>query len=152
MRYFIIDGYNVIGQNQPNKIGCEIERDNLINQIKNLFFNTSYSFIVVFDSSRSAIKFEKRSGIEIYYSKKGLTADKLIVNLLETKKYDPKLTTVITRDRELSYKCKILGAEIIENFNKIKNKNKIIRKEKITPCLGKKEVDYWLKEFNIEEN
>lgn len=150
MKYYIIDGYNLIGQKNPDKIGCEIERENLINQIKNLSINSSYKFIIVFDSSRPSIKKKMSSGIIIYFSKKDLNADKLIIQLLETGKYNPKITTVITRDRELAYKCKRLGATIDQNIMKIKKKNKNINQKK-TIYLGKKDVDYWLKEFNIND-
>lgn len=111
---YIIDGYNLLYRLNEitSKHACREHLVDFLVRVKPQGNNTA---IIVFDGYGEGNY--SRGKIQIVFSKSH-SADAYILNLLAQKKY--KNARVVSEDRELISKAKILGAEIITSSEFLK--------------------------------
>jgi uncharacterized protein len=131
MHYFI-DGYNLLFKNDRFDQDLQKQRQKLIS-----FLNSfELPFCLVFDGTHGKENFSSLytfDHLTIVYTEKGKTADDYILERLSNI-LKPSKNTVVTSDKALALKCKLLGANVqtINSFlswlyNR-KTKKKIIHK------------------------
>ncbi|MBN1620363.1 NYN domain-containing protein [candidate division WOR-3 bacterium] len=144
-KYLIVDGYNLIGKKCAD-FYSEENREKLIRNIVNFTLSEKYFSIIVFDGKGTTATREKRPGVEVIFSGDKDKADDLIVKIIENGKKDDSYT-VLTSDRELSARCKALGAAVAQTQKSISKKKKKT-KDFSDKMPQNRTVDFWLKYFN----
>ena len=97
----IIDGYNLIGNDQGLRGALEQKRDWLIHRLSLYRTMKEFGIVVVFDGWRSGWAHEaeeKRDGICVVYSRQGEKADDVIVRMARRRGSG---CVVVTSDREV---------------------------------------------------
>lgn len=143
MHYFI-DGYNFLFRLSSKKLPLEKKRTLLLITLNEEIEKLRIDATVVFDSSeklREAAARGHLDALEIIYTTKQETADDYILNAIKTAP-NPQNETVVSSDRELTGRCKQLGAKTltVEQFLSLVQKKKIKRK-KATPTNAFKETE-----------
>ena len=106
----IIDGYNVIGNQNGLQGTLELRRNWLLQQLSRYQKLKKFNLIVVFDGWRSGKPMEtsaKQEGLSIVYSRLGEKADSVIVRIAREKGGG---ATVVTSDREIRNAVERFGA------------------------------------------
>ncbi|KQC12078.1 MAG: hypothetical protein APR63_11805 [Desulfuromonas sp. SDB] len=146
MIYLIVDGYNLIGQQNSENICDQNLRTKIINQVKSYASYYHFMPVVVFDGKGVTSNFQKLPGVNVIYTNRNTEADQTIIKLVETNKSHHCI--VVTKDHDLAKKCRKLGAEVKPNLNlNISNKNK---QEIKSSRLSDNDVHYWLDEFGFQ--
>ena len=117
IRYLIIDGHSLIYTwdylfklHQSNKSSA---RENLIRRMTNDQDITGERVVIVFDGKGDVSEsMNDENGIQVFYSKSGITADQIIEHLAG--KYSKtRNITVASRDRAVLDTCSSFGADAI---------------------------------------
>ena len=109
--------------------------------------------LLVFDSSESGVvyKLSTPSRLEVRFSKPGLTADKMIVKMMQSEPEPQKVTVVSSDYKDIGMIAKSLGVELLSSeafWRRVSEKRKVDKKDKEKPTsVTGSEVEYWLKEF-----
>ena len=115
MQHFIIDGYNALFTLKPFLRASFRSRDGFLLYLKTawLFGSRRNKATVVFDGRQGVISNQPKihAPLRIIFAKRS-SADEEIVHLVEKEKH-PQHTTVVTDDRELTERVKLLGARTI---------------------------------------
>lgn len=116
----------------------------------------SLNMTVVFDNTRADLGSGRGHfrDLEIIYTEEGQTADQYILDEI-SHAFTPKQETVVTSDRELAERCKLLGAKVksipafLDQLAKKKKKKKIREKERKDSDLrdSDQEIERLLKIF-----
>jgi uncharacterized protein len=109
----IIDGYNLIANNQGLNGSLEQKRNRLIQQLLAYQRRKAFNLVVVFDGWRAGQVWEtkeQRDAITIVYSRLGEKADGVIVRMAREKGSG---SVVITSDREIRRAVERFGAVAI---------------------------------------
>jgi uncharacterized protein len=117
MHYFI-DGYNFLFKLSHNwHFDLRSQRDALIQAFNERIEELKLSLTIVFDGAEMPRGDYTRShwkSVEVVYTHEGLSADEYILHRLEEAKHG-RLYTVVTSDRELMNRAKLLGAYAMNN-------------------------------------
>lgn len=139
MHYFI-DGYNLIFRLPFKKIPLQKKRDEVLSALNELIEDQGLDVCIVFDSA------QRREGsirghfasLEVVYTDESQSADDYIYEALTFCRGNLIHETVVTSDRELAVRCKVLGArtQTIEGFlaalfKKKKKKKKSAQTQKV---------------------
>jgi Predicted RNA-binding protein containing a PIN domain len=121
MKHYFIDGYNLMFRLQGKKTpSLHKKREEIISALNEEATLFRLNITLVFDGAEQAPEEGTRTHydtLEIVYTSKKQSADAYILEQLEYSK-DPSSEIVITSDRELAGRAKMLGAatETIEAF------------------------------------
>lgn len=114
MHYFI-DGYNLLFRSvDVEKSPFQALRQSLVHTLDEHVSGLQIDVTVVFDSQftpEESVRSHFRH-LEIIYSHAGLTADDLIIRLLQ-RCQSPHLETIVTSDKDLALKARNLGAKVV---------------------------------------
>jgi uncharacterized protein len=117
MHYFI-DGYNFLFKLSHNwHFDLRSQRDALIQAFNERIEELKLSLTIVFDGAEMPRGDYTRShwkSVEVVYTHEALSADEYILHRLEEAKHG-RLYTVVTSDRELINRAKLLGAYAMNN-------------------------------------
>ena len=116
-RYLIIDGHSLIYTwdyllklHRSNKSSA---RENLIRRMTNYQDITGERVVIVFDGKGDVSEsMNDENGIQVFYSKSGITADQ-IIERLAGKYSKTRNITVASRDRAVLDTCSSFGADAI---------------------------------------
>ena len=116
-RYLIIDGHSLIYTwdyllklHQSNKSSA---RENLIQRMTNYQDITGERVVIVFDGKGDVSEsMNDENGIQVFFSKSGITADQ-IIERLAGKYSKTRNITVASRDRAVLDTCSSFGADAI---------------------------------------
>ena len=106
----IIDGYNLIGADQGLCRQLEAQRMRLIQKIQNYQRLKGYNLFLIFDGWRQGSNYEtsaKEQGLTIIYSRRGVKADQVIIDLARAKGAG---CVVVSSDREICRAIERFGA------------------------------------------
>lgn len=159
MRY-LVDGYNLFFKLEEDLLPLEEKREAFVQVLDQVAVHLKLKILIVFDSHyENALHFaskRKMTHIEVSFSPQNLSADAYLLELLE---WNPKQTTLVTSDRELTKKGSFLGAktmtiEAFVSFILKKQKKGTLKKEKPNLRETKGNFDRLLKEFEkrLDEN
>ncbi len=116
--HFFIDGYNFLFKLSHNwHFDLRTQREALIKAFNEKIEELKLSLTIVFDGAEMPRGDYTRGhwkNVEVVYTHEGLTADAYIIRQLEEVKHG-KLYTVVTADRELMNRAKMLGAHVMDN-------------------------------------
>lgn len=169
----LIDGYNLIflsGVKADKVDSVELKRlrDNLIWKLNRYAEKKDATVIVVFDSPYEdplkQCSYKKEGRVEVIYTSKGLTADKVIIDIVQ-KSPSPSNYTVVTSDSSIVKTCSNSGSKVMtsETFlkklfstfevqeDKGEDKNFKAVKEKLEG-ISKEDAKFWLDVFNLPED
>ncbi len=155
----IIDGWNVcwkipeISRLIPEKLETARTRFNLL--VQQHFTGKNVIYKIVYDGQPFIYNKNVSQETNVVFSKNPEKADDLIIKFLQ-KQHNASNWTVITSDRQLSYKIKNLGAEILNAESFINKLTRIKMKfrhddRKDTPSMKPEDISYWLYKFNSED-
>lgn len=157
MHKIIVDGYNLIYAHPElkKKIGSEAlkVREMLIRVLAEYVRTRKEKVVLVFDSSESGVvyKLSTPSRLEVRFSKPGLTADKMIVKMMQSEPEPRKVTVVSSDYKDIGMIAKSLGVGLLSSeafWRRVSEKRKVDKKDKEKPTsVTESEVEYWLKEF-----
>jgi predicted RNA-binding protein with PIN domain len=160
MRKIIIDGYNLIYAHPElkKKIDREAEkvREILISILAEYVRTRKEKVVVVFDSAETGLvyKLSLPSRIEVIFSRPGLTADQMIVKMMQSESEPRKVTVVSSDYKDIGAVATSLGVEHLFSeafWERILKERKVAKKEEEKPSsVSHKEVEYWLKEFRAK--
>jgi predicted RNA-binding protein with PIN domain len=163
MRKIIIDGYNLIYAHPElkKKIDSEAEevREILIRVLAEYIRTRRIEIVVVFDSAASGVvyKLSLPSRIEVIFSRPGLTADQMIVKMMQSESEPRKVTVVSSDYKDIGAVATSLGVEHLFSeafWEIILKERKVAKKEKEEEekpsSVSEKEVEYWLQEFQAK--
>jgi len=111
--HYIIDGYNLLFRFYKEKSNLETKRRELIGKLDEIATILHLDITLIFDghySEEDYVRTHTRS-LEIIYTELGESADETILNELDLHP-NPNRVTVITSDRDLSYKAKRRRANV----------------------------------------
>jgi predicted RNA-binding protein with PIN domain len=109
----IIDGYNFIGRQGGLRGNIEAKRNRLISDLEQYRQTKPHDVTVVFDGTRSGDPFEheeRTGGVAIVYSRRGESADEVIVRMAAEWGRD---SIVVTSDRAVGQSCTASGALVL---------------------------------------
>jgi predicted RNA-binding protein with PIN domain len=117
----VIDGYNLIGNNQGLYGAVEHKRNWLIQQLSQYQKIKKLNVIVVFDGWQSGManeSIDQKDGVKIVYSRLGEKADQVIIRIAREKGAG---AVVVSSDREIRNAVERFGAVAIYSgeFNQI---------------------------------
>jgi len=157
MHKIIVDGYNLIYSHPElkDKVQTDAEkvREILISILAEYIRTRKEKLILVFDSSESGVvyKLSTPSRLEVRFSKPGLTADKMIVKMMQSEPEPQKVTVVSSDYKDIGMIAKSLGVELLSSeafWKRVSEKRKVDKKDEEKPTsVSESEVEYWLKEF-----
>ncbi|KPJ50062.1 MAG: hypothetical protein AMJ41_01925 [candidate division Zixibacteria bacterium DG_27] len=157
MHKIIIDGYNLIYAHPELKKKIESEAENvretLISILAEYIRTRKEKLILVFDSAESGVvhKLSLPSRIEVIFSRPGLTADQMIVKMIQSESEPRKVTVVSSDYKDIGAVANSLGVEHLFSeafWEIILKERKVAKKEEEKPSsVSESEVEYWLKEF-----
>ncbi len=153
MHYFI-DGYNFLFRLSKQKLPLEKKRTLLLITLNEEIEKLRMDATIVFDSSEKLRESASRGhldALEIIYTTKQETADDYILKAIKASS-NPQNETVVSSDRELTGRCKQLGAKAvtIEQFLSMIQKKKARKKRGSATRAFKdteKEIERLLKIF-----
>lgn len=156
--YYLIDGYNLLFFQDESKSTLHSQRQNIVRLLQKEFSHLGLEGIVVFDGSHQA---DEQSGLSykspliIAYSPKGQTADRYILEKLESAKV-PSDVTVVTNDKSLASQVRALGAHTSNLkmfYSQLERKhNKKSVDEKKPSQISKRELERLAKIFEQRLN
>lgn len=111
--HYYIDGYNFLFRLSHDwHFDLRTQREALIQAFNEKIEELKLSLTIVFDGAEMPRGDYTRGhwkNVEVVYTHEGLSADDYILHQLENERH-PKLWTVVTADRELMGRAKLLGA------------------------------------------
>lgn len=148
--HFWIDGYNLLFYVAKGKMTLQQKREILLTTLSAFSLNMT----IVFDSASGDLGSGRGyfRDLKIIYTKEGQTADQYICDEISNT-FTPKQETVVTSDRELSERCKLLGAKVqnipsfLEQLAKKKRKKKRKADKNIDFRDSEQEIERLLKIF-----
>lgn len=158
--HYIFDGWNVIWKIDdisaliPNDL--ELARKKFQLFIEDYFHNQKVKYKIVYDGQPGIPNnLPKSSRKKIIFSKKPDSADSLILRFLKKQK-SPKIWTLVSSDRQLTFLAKDYGVKILSSEQFVKSvKTRRAKSERALqnqePNLSQNEIDYWLNIFNSEK-
>lgn len=157
MHKIIVDGYNLIYSHPElkDKVQTDAEkvREILISILAEYIRTRKEKLILVFDSSESGVvyKLSTPSRLEVRFSKPGLTADKMIVKMMQSEPEPQKVTVVSSDYKDIGMIANSLGVELLSSeafWRRVSEKRKVDKKDEEKPTsVSESEVEYWLKQF-----
>lgn len=118
----IVDGNNVMGQRVGWHRNKSAARQRLMREVEALAHSKKDPLILVFDGKKESALSSRTPHplISIQFSRKGATADELILELVY-EHLKNSTVTVVTSDRALTRQIQILGANVMRSgaFRKI---------------------------------
>jgi predicted RNA-binding protein with PIN domain len=116
--HFFVDGYNFLFKLSHDwHFDLRTQREALIRAFNEKIEELKLSLTIVFDGAEMPKGDYTRGhwrSVEVVYTHEGLSADEYILRQLEEVKHG-KLYTVVTADRELMNRAKMLGAHAMDN-------------------------------------
>lgn len=158
MNHFIIDGYNALFALRPFLKSTARSREGFLLYIKTAqpFGSFRNKVTVVFDGKKGVVSHQQTPSIplRVIFSKQG-SADEAIVRIVSREKY-PQQAIVVTDDRELSERVRLLGAKtmaVSDFFSSLFKKNRKPTDVKPSPESkeGRSITDEMKKEWNIDD-
>ena len=113
--HYYIDGYNWLFRTPKSKLSFEERRREFVKEIYELVKDSSSLITLVFDSSDPSRDLYSKGNfktLEIVFTPKKQTADEYIIESVGRAKH-PHTIYVVTLDRELKDKCRLLGASVL---------------------------------------
>jgi predicted RNA-binding protein with PIN domain len=113
--HYLIDAYNLLFRSLKKRGPLQKTRQHLIEEINEEVSQLKLSVTLVFDGADDSLPHPTRGhfdAVEIVYTSKKQTADEYI---FEEASYSrtPAQITVVTNDRELAAKCRLLNTKIL---------------------------------------
>ena len=158
MQQIIVDGYNVVHADASRSSGARAldnDRMRLIDQVVRYVATRDVRVTIVFDGAGRGIGAEVvlPGKVQVLYSRRGQTADELIVSTLE-RHTNPREYIIVTNDMaDIGRRVRQMGASVMrsEDFlsrilkGAIVDDNHAPSREK--PDAESVDIDYWLREF-----
>ncbi len=146
---FLIDGYNLLHSFSRAKTGDEA-RNGLISLIQSWSERGGYRARIVFDPTGGMKRNDVRGAIEIRNVPQGVTADEEILAALGSTE-DRTQYTVVSNDLAIVKAAGKRGFAVVacEEFARMISARAEGPEKADTASPG--EVDYWMKEFGLEE-
>ncbi len=116
--HYLIDGYNLLFRIAKSRRSLEKKRLELISDLNDAIAPLRIGATLVFDGADEHIAYATRArfdALDIVYTTKALSADEWILDYLEQTAH-PSQYTVVSNDRELLGRSKLLQAETL-NLN-----------------------------------
>ena len=147
---FLIDGYNLLHVVTRGRTGSEA-RDHLIGLLETHCRQGGYHARIVFDPTEGLRRREQRGEVEVRCVMPGRTADDEILAVLASTD-DQTAHTLVSNDRALVREAEKRGVRVVtcQEFAELLLKPPPVPEEDFLPSPG--EVDYWMKEFGLEED
>jgi predicted RNA-binding protein with PIN domain len=144
----LVDGYNLL-----HAMGRGMERDRLLGLLEAFCRDGGRRALVVFDPTGGMRRRETRGGLEIRVVAQGRTADEELLSLIGSTD-DRTRYTLVSNDREITsaaarkhmqvVSCETFAAALAASSA---GPGEPAKEGEVPPG----DVDYWLKEFGIEE-
>ena len=148
---FLIDGYNLLHAAFPERAGRGA-RQRLIDSVVDFCRSGGYRARIVFDATGDLPRRQKRGEVEIRNVARGRSADDEILDALASTE-DRTAHTLVTNDRALAQEAGRRGVKVIpsEDFARLLLARGPSEDPKAGGALSPGEVDYWMKEFGLDE-
>ena len=166
----LIDGFNLIYkfpelEEMMYYSQLDNARQGLLDKMKEYQKIKKSTIRIVFDGTKGTAgktTSEKSGSIDVYYSL-DYSADYLIKQFIK-KDLNPKMTTVITSDKDILFYVKRFGARTMQSEKFADHVNITIKEyrdemelkkiavEKENPVVTDEEISYWQKMFNRKKN
>ena len=157
----LIDGYNLLFAGHPRRIeihDMEKERERFLHLLLRYCEVSGRRAIVVFDHTRGAPIYgaplrRAMGALEYRFTTDDVTADEEIIAMAENTD-DVTAYTVVTSDREILDAVEkrrmkfILSKDFVDELVRVLRGDEDRRPER---NLSTEEVDYWLREFGVDE-
>lgn len=149
---FLIDGYNLLhvaASGSPTGS----DRRRLVDRIAEFCRRRGYRARIVFDATGDLPRRQWRGGVEIRNVAPGRSADEEILCAL-TSTSDRTAHALVTDDRALVREARRRGVRVIPCRDFLRLLEEAARPGtdvKEQPLLSPGEVDYWMREFGLEE-
>jgi predicted RNA-binding protein with PIN domain len=149
---FLIDGYNLLHAAFPDRATAEARR-RLIDLVVEYCRKGGYRARIVFDATGEMPRRQRRGDVEIRNVPRGSTADEEILEALGSTE-DRTAHTLVTNDRALTGEAARRGVKVIpsEEFARMLQAHGPSEDPKAGGELSPGEVDYWIKEFGLDES
>jgi predicted RNA-binding protein with PIN domain len=153
----IVDGYNLIYAHpelgERVRTDARRAREILITILAEYVRARKVKVTLVFDSrlSRAAPVISLPPRLEVVFSRSGLSADELIVKMMESERQPRSMTVVSSDYKDIGRVAKSLGIQVLpaQSFWReiLKEKKRGEKKGEKPTSVSEKEVEYWLEEF-----
>ncbi len=147
---FLIDGYNLLHSFARGASGEEA-RKGLISLVQGWCERGNYRARIVFDPTGGMKRNELRGAIEIRNVPQGRTADEEILAALESTE-DCTRYTVVTNDAAIVKTAGRLGFPVVACGDFARMISTRAEGPEKADAASSGEVDYWLKEFGLEDD
>jgi predicted RNA-binding protein with PIN domain len=146
---FLIDGYNLVHCLARGRAG-EGAREQIVSKIVDYCARENYRAWIVFDATGGMKRREQRGPVEIQNVRQGETADATILELLASSG-DQMQYTVVSNDLTIIKAAEKDGYKVLscEEFGRRILARPDEPEKGGPPSPG--EVDYWLREFGLDE-
>ena len=145
----LIDGYNLLHAYARGRADADA-RERLINLVSDYCQRGGYKARIIFDPTRDLRPVSRRGAVEIRSVREGRTADDEILETV-TKTGDRTAHVVVTNDREIADGSRRVGVEVIGCSEFLRTIAPPKQEEEKADGASPGEVDYWMKEFGLEE-
>jgi predicted RNA-binding protein with PIN domain len=148
---FLIDGYNLLHAAFPDQ-ATGGSRRHLVDLVVEFCRRGGYRARIVFDATGEMPRRQRRGEVEIRNVPRGSTADDEILEALASTD-DRTAHTLVTNDRALAQEAGRRGVKVIscEEFSRFLDAHGPSEDPKAGWTLSSGEVDYWLKEFGLDD-
>jgi ribosomal protection tetracycline resistance protein len=153
----IVDGYNLIYAHpelgERVRTDAREARETLITILSEYVRARKVKVILVFDSrlSRAAPVPSLPPRLEVVFSRSGLSADELIVKMIESERRPRDVTVVSSDYKDIGRVAKSLGIQVLraQSFwgEILKQKKRGDKSGEKPTSVSGREVEYWLEEF-----
>ena len=159
MRYFFIDGYNLLFHWSDEEPSLQIRRNQLIQWIQHI----DLQGVIVFDGSHRSDEeygLAYASPMDVAFTPKGQTADQYILELIEISPHR-KCLVVVTNDQSLKRHATGFGANTLSSqafLHWAMKRKKRKKAKKPAAQESKSQVERWVKIFeerlkqNLDDN
>jgi predicted RNA-binding protein with PIN domain len=136
MSLILIDGYNFIRQisrfYEVEKKEFPLGRELFLNELERFGEKTKHEICVVFDGALSpnlGDEYSRFGGIDVVFTRRGVHADTLIIDLFKEKKETGLDIIVVTADRAVADNTFCIGGFVIEpiEFDEILRGERILK-------------------------
>lgn len=159
MRY-LVDGHNLIGKLPDLSLQDMDDEPKLIQRLHVFAQRIGTPIAVVFDPGSNYVPPQRQSysDVKASYAKRDKTADQLIITRVRNAR-NPREITVVTSDRALAGRVRVLGAGVISSDEFVRimqpadsspDVAELEAEERANVHLDPKEVDEWLDLFSGE--
>jgi len=146
---FLIDGYNLLHTLARGR-ATETAREQLLAKIVEYCSRENYTATILFDPTTGLRRRDQRGPVDVLNCSQGTTADESILGLLATCD-DQVAYTVVSNDLKIVKAAQKDGYKVLpcEEFGRRILKGPEESEKGGTPSPG--EVDYWMREFGLED-